>query len=216
LAGTLVLSAFEPELAPLRPLVRGLRQVRLSPVGIGAVDAAIGAAREIARARPSRVIFVGTAGVYAGKLGRDAAAVGQVVVPAAIDCVSTAALRGLGYLPQPQVIRVTTSSALRRALAPAAARGPSPAAACPLAITRSAALARRIVAATGASVENLEAFAVARAAETAGVEFAAVLGIANRVGPAAHREWLAHHRHASLAAAQTIAAYLSRRSGQKS
>jgi purine-nucleoside phosphorylase len=215
LAGTLVLSAFEPELAPLRPLVRGVRQVTLSPVGIGAVDAAIGAARAIARARPRRVIFVGTAGVYPGGRRRDAASIGDVVVPAALHCVSTAALRELGYLPQPQVVRATPSPALRRALAPSAATDEQ-VVACPLAITRSAALARRIVASTGASVENLEAFAVARAAETAGVEFAAVLGIANQVGPSAHREWLAHHRQASAAAAQVIAAYFSRRAGQKS
>jgi len=212
LAGTLVLSAFEPEIAPLRRLVRGLRQVTLEPVGIGAVDAAIGAARAIARARPSRVIFVGTAGVYPGGGAGGAAGVGEVAVPSAIACISTAALRGLGYVPEPQVMRATPSAALRRALGGGAPAG----VACPVAITRSAALARRIAASTGASLENLEAFAVARAAETAGVTFAAVLGIANRVGPAAHREWLANHRQASSAAAGVIHRFLSRGARQKS
>jgi purine-nucleoside phosphorylase len=131
-----------------------------------------------------------------------------------IQCVSTAALAGTAYLPEPQVTRATASRALCRALA--AGRLYAIAAACPLAITRSAALARRIASSTGASVENLEAFAVARAAEIAGVEFAAVLGIANRVGPVAHREWLANHRQASAAAAQVIAAFLSKRARQKS
>jgi nucleoside phosphorylase len=212
LAGTLVLSAFEPEIAPLRRLVRGLRQVTLEPVGIGAVDAAIGAARAIARARPSRVIFVGTAGVYPGGRRPGGAAVGDVVVPSSVDCVSTAALRGLAYLPKPQVIRATPWPALCRALG---ASRPA-AVACPVAITRSAALARRIASSTGASLENLEAFAVARAAETAGLPFAAVLGIANRVGPTAHREWLANHEQASEAAAQVIARHLSRGARQKS
>ena len=213
MAGTLVVSAFEPEIAPLRRLVRGLRQVTLAPVGIGAVDAAIGAARAIAKARPRRVIFVGTAGVYAGG-GSAGPGVGDVIVSAVVHCVSTAALAGAGYLPEPQVTRATPSPALGRALA--AGSLAAAAVACPLAITRSAGLARRIASSTGASVENLEAFAVARAADTAGVEFAAVLGIANRVGPAAHREWLAHHQEASAAAARVIAAYLSKRARQKS
>ncbi len=207
MAGTLVVSAFEPEIAPLRRLARGLRAVTLAPVGIGAVDAAIGAARAIARTRPRRVIFVGTAGVYPG----DGAAVGEVVVPASVECISTAALKGLGYLPEPQVIRATPTPGLCRALGAS-----KTAVACPVAITRSASLARRIASATGASLENLEAFAVGRAAETAGVEFAAVLGIANRVGPAAHREWLANHDQASEAAARVIAAFLSRVARQKS
>jgi purine-nucleoside phosphorylase len=212
LAGTLVVSAFEPEIAPLRRLARGLRQVTLAPVGIGAVDAAIGAAHAIATARPRRVIFVGTAGVYPGGRRGDTPGVGDVVVSGPIHCVSTAALRGAGYLPEPQVTRATPSPALCRAIA----AGSGQAVACPLAITRSAALARRIASSTGASVENLEAFAVARASEIAGVEFAAVLGIANRVGPAAHREWLANHQEASRAVAEVIAAYLSKRARQKS
>jgi nucleoside phosphorylase len=84
--------------------------------------------------------------------------------------------------------------------------------ACPLAITRSAALGRQIARATGAALENLEAFAVARAAAAAKVEFAAVLGVANRVGPTGHREWRAHHAAASRAACRLIAAYLAARS----
>jgi hypothetical protein len=85
--------------------------------------------------------------------------------------------------------------------------------ACPAAITRSAALGRRIVQATGAVLENLEAFSVARAAATAAgprIQFAAVLGIANRVGPDGHREWREHHRAASWAACAVIRNLLDR------
>ena len=203
---TLVVSAFEPEIAPLRRLVRGLAGVRLAPVGIGAVDAAAGAARAILQHRPRRVLFVGTAGVYPSGPGRDDLPIGDAVVAGTIACVSTAALRGDGYLPEPQVVRAAGAPRLSALLS--ASAGPWPTVACPLAITRSAALARRIATATGASLENLEAFAVARAAATAGVEFAAVLGIANRVGPLAHEEWRAHHRRASRAAATLVARWL--------
>jgi purine-nucleoside phosphorylase len=197
----LIVSAFEPEIAPLRRSLAGASGVRLEPVGIGAVDAAVGAARAIAAHRPARVLFVGTAGVYTQ--ARSGLPVGGAVVPGAIHCVSTAALSGDGYLPAPQVVRAATSGKLAAALGADAAE--LPAVACPLAITRSAALARRIVSATGASLENLELFAVARAAAAAGAEFGAVLGVANRVGPAAHREWLANHRRASRAACAVIA-----------
>ncbi|MFL5308306.1 MAG: phosphorylase [Polyangia bacterium] len=184
--------------------MRGLAGVRLAPVGIGAVDAAAGAARAILEHRPRRVLFVGTAGVYPS--GREALTIGAATVAGEIICVSTAALRGDGYLPEPQVVRAASAPRLSALLS--SSEGPWPTVACPLAITRSAALARRIATATGASLENLEAFAVARAAAAAGVEFAAVLGIANRVGPVAHDEWRAHHRRASRAACTLVARWL--------
>ena len=206
MAPTLVVSAFEPEIAPLRRLVRGLRGVVLEPVGIGAIDAAVGAAGAIVRARPARVIFVGTAGIY-GRETEARAAIGTAVVAGEIFCMSTAALKGEAYLPGPMVVQVATSRALRTALAGGRA-GRSRDVAAPLAITRSATLGRRIAEATGATLENLEAFAVARAAAAAGVPFAAVLGVANGVGPKGHEEWQRHHRAASRAACELIARFL--------
>jgi purine-nucleoside phosphorylase len=207
---TLVVSAWEPELAPLRRMLdgRAARGVALAAAGVGAVDAAVGAARAIARARPRRVIFVGTAGVYPG--AEPAPAIGAAVVAGDVHLVSTAALAATGYLPGPLAARAAAEPALARALRGPAPRAPLAAVACPLAITRSAALARRIAGATGAALENLEAFAVARAAAAAGVSFAAVLGVSNRVGPRAHAEWRAHHEEASEAACRAVAAFLVR------
>jgi futalosine hydrolase len=208
-ARTLIVSAFEPEIAPLRRLVRGRRGIVLEPVGIGAIDAAVGAARAIARARPARVLFVGTAGIY-GREKEARAAIGTAEVAGEILCMSTAALKGEAYLPGPMVVQVPTSRSLQTTLAAlAVGRAGEPRdVASPLAITRSAALGRRIAEATGATLENLEAFAVARAAAAAGVPFAAVLGIANRVGPTGHEEWQRHHRAASQAACELVARFL--------
>jgi futalosine hydrolase len=205
-ARTLIVSAFEPEIAPLRRLVRGQKQLVLEPVGIGAIDAAVGAAGAIARVRPDRVIFVGTAGIY-GRQKEAGQAIGTAVVAGELLCMSTAALKGEAYLPGPMVVQVPTSRSLRTALSAGRAERPRDVA-CPLAITRSAALGRRIAEATGATLENLEAFAVARAAAVAGVPFGAVLGIANRVGPTGHEEWQRHHRAASRAACELIAHFL--------
>jgi nucleoside phosphorylase len=203
---TLVLSAWEPELAPLRPLVSrlGRGQLALATVGVGAVDAAIGASQAIALARPKRVVFVGTAGVY--RRGHATPAVGSAMIADRVYLVSTAVVRRDGYLPPPMVTETVTSPVLAAALG-AITPGPVPTGtvACPLAITRTATLGRLIAQATGATLENLEAFAVIRAATMAGIEAtAAVLGVANRVGPRAHPEWQANHLAASHAACKIV------------
>jgi len=213
MAATLVLSAWEPEIAPLRRLARAvdLDRLALATVGVGAVDAALGAAAAITAARPSRVIFVGTAGAF--PRGRATTAIGTVAIAGELWLASTAALRGDGYLPEPVVKRAPTSAALAAALAEAAPpKKPVPRldVACPIAITRSATLGRQLAHATGAALENLEAFAVARAAAAAGVEVAAVLGIANRVGPRGHQEWRAHHAAASHAACRLVWSFVRR------
>jgi len=210
--GTLVLSAWEPEVAPLRRLVGGrsrearaaAREVVLSAVGVGTVDAAVGAAGAIARANPARVIFVGTAGVY--PRAARVLPVGAAALAGELRLVSTATLRGEAYHPAPLVAAADTTPALRARLARAGATV-IVSIACPLAITQSASLARRI-SATGAALENLEAFAVARAAAAAGVHFAAVLGVSNVVGPRAHLEWRANHLPASRAACHVVWSWL--------
>jgi purine-nucleoside phosphorylase len=215
---TLVLSAWEPELAPLRRLLRGSRAARdvaLEAIGVGTVDAAVGAAHALARTRPRRAIFVGTAGVYPGPAAR-ALPIGAAAVAGELRLVSTATLRGDAYHPAPLVAHVTATPALRARLARAAGDATAAEAtaaavvACPLAITQTAALAQRI-AATGAALENLEAFAVARAATAAHVPFAAVLGISNVVGPRAHGEWRANHLAASRAACRVVWSLLAPR-----
>ena len=160
------------------------------------------------RVRPGRVLFVGTAGIY-GQQKEARQAIGTAAVAGEVLCMSTAALKGEAYLPGPMVVQLSTSRSLQTALGGGRADQPRDVA-CPLAITRSAALGRRIAEATGATLENLEAFAVARAAAAAGIPFAAVLGVANRVGPTGHEEWQRHHRAASRAACELIARFLDR------
>jgi purine-nucleoside phosphorylase len=209
----LILSAWEPEIAALRrSLARAsaravARATICRAVGVGAVDAGIGAARAIAEMAPARVLFIGTAGSYP-----DVALawpVGAVVLPETFVLPSTAALRGDGYTPAPMVLRESAAPALWAELRRAAPEvGPCGVATSPLAITQTTALARRIARATGAVVENLEVFSVARAATILAVPMIAVLGIANRVGPHAHAEWRRHHLAASKAACAVAWAWL--------
>src|SRR5689334_8201261 len=122
MAATLVLSAWEPEIAPLRRLARAIDPGRLAlgTVGVGPVEAAVGAAAAIAAARPERVIFVGTAGAY--PRGRATAAIRTVAVASELHLVSTAALRGDGYLPEPLATRALATPMLADRLAACGAR----------------------------------------------------------------------------------------------
>jgi nucleoside phosphorylase len=204
-ARVLILSAWEPEVASLRrTLARAsaqaiARSTVCRPVGVGAIDAAIGAARAIAEIEPTQILFVGTAGGYPS--ARPTPAIGAVAIPATFLLASTATLRGDGYVPAPMVLRQPATPGLWDQLTRVAPQGAAfTIATSPLAITRTAALARRLARDTGAAVENLEVFAVARAAAAAALPMAAILGIANQVGPQAHVEWRQHHLAASKAA----------------
>lgn len=222
----LVVSAFEPELGALRSALQRLprlsRHVAALPVGIGPIEAAIGTARVLARFNPRAVFFLGTAGCYPtpAKSSRAGSSppwastlsIGGVAVARRIMLGSAALARGEGYRPAAMSGEVETDAGLRRALAGSRFRRPvTPTVdvATPTAITLSLGLARRLAASTGAQVENLEAYAVARAAAAAGLPFAAILGVSNHVGPNAHREWRRHATQATGAATRTLLALLA-------
>jgi nucleoside phosphorylase len=196
----LILSGWEPELALLRAVLAEnpalAKLVVARPAGVGLIEAGIGAARAIAEVKPRAVIFLGTAGAYGKK-----PAIGAAIVASKVQLIATAVIRGEAYLPAVLPASVVPDAGLRRQL-----RLPAAAVACPLAITRSPAAARRLAADSGCAVENLEAFAVGRAAD--GLPFAAVLGISNVVGPAAHAQWRAHAADAAAAAGQAVVAWL--------
>ena len=215
----LVLAAYAPELAPLgHALPARARTVTTALVGIGAVEAAAGAAQAIAAARPSAIILVGTAGLYRVR-GKEPSSrtqprpgIGTAVVARRVMLASLAVARELAYLPAPMLRTsvVRTDAQLRGALVRGAALAQHDVA-CPLGITRSAAAAASLSSTTGATLENLEAFAVARAAARAQIPFAAVLGIANHVGPRAHLEWRANAERAVEAACAALVRWLERR-----
>jgi futalosine hydrolase len=202
----LVLAAWPPELTELRRLLRksemGIgKQIVARAAGVGLVEAAIGASAAIAQVKPEAVMFVGTAGLYPGRRP-DLVLAGVVAVRRLVlwaDGVAT----GDTYLPPALPATQETTVALRRI---AVAAGLLVAdVACPLAITSRPAPVRRGARSSTCDVENLEAFAVARAAVTAGLPFAAILGISNIVGPSAHAAW---KRNATRAAATACRAAL--------
>jgi nucleoside phosphorylase len=202
----LIVAAFAPELRALgrifaRDTASGAAPTRAA-VGVGLIEAAAGAARVLEQQKPRALILVGTAGIYPGtKLS-----IGQAVVAGTVHLASASVAAEAAYYPGPLPAKAEATP-LGAAIAQAARLSIADVA-CPLGITRDAAVARQLKRATGAALENLEAFAVARAAAHAGVPFAAVLGIANYVGPEAHAEWKQNGDKAAATACAAVRTWL--------
>jgi nucleoside phosphorylase len=207
----LIVAAFPPELKALASVLRmraqrGAAAVARAVVGVGPVEAAAGAARAIALLEPRAVVLIGTAGVYATSGGPP---IGTAVLARRAALASLSAASGAGYLPAPVPDVQMTDTQLRRDLAGRQAI-PALDVACPVAITRTRAAANALVRQTGAALENLETFAVARACARVRIPFGAVLGITNRVGPRAHTEWRQNAGAAAAAACAVVERWLAR------
>ncbi len=189
-APSLLLSAFAPELSGLDREPPAGWVVATS--GIGAITAAVETCRLLREHRPSRLLFVGTCGAYDGRL-----AVGDVLSAARAIATSVEEAEGRAYRPAAEVSRWPATWVL-----------PLPAhdVAVPPAITLTEAGARSL--ARIAAAEHLELTGVLAACAAAGVPAAAVLGVANRVGPDAHAEWMGENARASALVVAAIRPFL--------
>jgi nucleoside phosphorylase len=171
-------------------------------LGIGPVVAAARMARVLAEQRPEGVVMIGTAGAYP-----DGPPVGVAVQAGRLGLADGAAAMALGYTPLP----------------PAPVRADHrllPALDLPVhdvltmgAVSTDPVLTERL--GDGWDVEHLECFGAAWACHDAGVPFTAVLGIANRVGPDAHAEWLTWRGRGQDAARDAVRVALAARQGPR-
>jgi nucleoside phosphorylase len=192
----LVVAAWAPELVRLRTRLRGFShrsQVFLEVIGVGLVEAGIGAALSIAKHRPSRLILVGTAGLLPDH--KTALRINDVIDVSSASLASGSVLRGDAYVPAPLPLVVKPKNNRTKG---------GIGVICPLGITRKASLGRKLGHALNAHAENLEAFAVARAAERMHVQWEAFLGITNDVGPEANAQWRTNAKSAARAACDVI------------
>ncbi len=171
----LLLAAFPPELAGLDAAPPPGWEAAFT--GVGAIAAAIATARLVAERRPARVLFVGTCGVYDGRL-----APGDLLSASEAIATSLEEVAGRAYRPSLEQARWLAGWPLPF---------PAHAVAVPPAITRTEEGARALAAV--AAVEHLELSGVFAAFSAADVPAAAALAVANRVGPRAHEEWSANH-----------------------
>ncbi len=189
---SLLLAAFPPELAGLDTAPPP--GWRVATTGVGAVVAAAATARLVESVRPSRVLFVGTCGAYDERL-----APFDVIAARAAIATSLDELEGRSFRPELEAVRFEATWAVQGL--------PAHDVAVPPAITRTAEGAARL--ASVAPAEHLELAGVFAACRDAGIPVAAVLAVANRVGPAAHEEWSANHERASRALVAALRPLLS-------
>ena len=184
----LLLAAFPPELAGL--LDRPPAGWAAACAGVGAVSAAAATAALLAGLRPDRVLFLGTCGAYGEGLP-----IGTLLSADPVLAVSLDELEGRAYRPECERRRWQPDWPLPF---------PPRAVAVPPAITRTLEGAARL--GSVAEVEHLELSGVFEACRAAGVPAAAILGVANRVGPSAHAEWRSHHEETSRSLVAAILA----------
>jgi purine-nucleoside phosphorylase len=179
--------------------------VALGSIGVGLVEAALGASRLLAAIRPRAVILIGTAGLYPAP--SPGVTLGTAVVADAIVLLPTILPGRHAYLPAIMPTRERPTPRLTLALRKAC-RLPSAPVANPLAITATRKAATFAAQSSRCTVENLEAFALARAATSAKIPYAVVLGLANQVGPSAHAEWKQNAAAAAAAACEAVLGFL--------
>jgi len=206
----LVVSAWPPELDGFRKMqppkgLSAMASVALGSIGIGLVEGATGATRLLAGLRPRAVILIGTAGLY--PTSSDRFAVGTAAVADDIVMVPRILPGRDAYLPELIPSRERATAGLAKAIRKLSGL-PAAHIANPLAITASRRAAAFIARQSGCDLENLEAFALARAAASLEIPFAVVLGIANRVGPGAHHEWKKNGAAAAAKACEAVLAFL--------
>jgi nucleoside phosphorylase len=132
--------------------------------------------------------------------------VNDVVVARAILLVEPAVEEGRAALPGVIARSLDTDERLRAALVSSGA--PVADVATTLGITTDDGLAATLARLTGATVEHLEAYAVALACAQHGIPFVAALGVANVVGSGGRAGWLANHEAASKSVNALIAAWI--------
>jgi futalosine hydrolase len=155
------------------------------PLGVGLIEAALGISEVLAQ-KPEAIVLVGSCGAYPGT----DLAIGDVVL------ADEAVLVTEGDLPDIVPIRS------RPPLFEMALRHVRVATTTGITVddARAAAIAKR----TGASIENLEAFAVARGCERANIPLAMILGVTNTVGSKGRAEWRANAKRIATAIATLI------------
>ncbi len=169
-------------------------------LGVGPIMAGVSAALQLSRRRCEGCLFVGTAGTYAS-----GPPVGSVIVSRRLGYASATAVIGAGYVPVPPPV-LDTPEWLRNLA------GVTQADVVTVDAITSSSAAAELLGHTW-QVEHMEAWAVARAASEVGIPFAAILGIANEVGPHAHAQWLANRAAAEASAREVVATLLKRLRG---
>ncbi|OGH00253.1 MAG: hypothetical protein A2600_07195 [Candidatus Lambdaproteobacteria bacterium RIFOXYD1_FULL_56_27] len=201
----LIASAVAAELEPLALTLRaqafegGWRcpGLVLAPLGIGALNAAVGLGRwsgEVAE-----VIFAGSAGIFP-EAGFQ---IGQVVEVSEVGWAEGAVALGLAHSPLMDRNRTLVAG-------PRTFGCPKAKVANTGAVTQDLGLAQALARSSGAELETLELYGLALAASKAGLPWSALLGLTNQVGPLGQEQWKANYKNLAQAVGEVLARAWSR------
>jgi len=213
----LVVAAWDPELQHFREHLAARRaasqrsvgdhsevELQTAAVGVGLVEASLGAMRAFYAFQPSHALFIGTCGVFRVPDGSSTLEWGDAIAPRRVHLVDVDAVCNKSAFPGPMPREALFDEELRDQCVRAGAKAAS--AANPLTITTDDARANALARASGCEVEHLEVFAFARACAVCDIRGAAILGIANDVGASGRSQWATHHLEASARAADVALA----------
>ena len=160
-------------------------------MGVGPVAAALGASRWLERLQPQALLLAGTAGVYPGA-GLALGSVAQVAGAMQLDAACELGLARYPLFGQGErVLALPWPGGL-----PLAQVG------CLWGLTLDADLALSLSQGHQIQLENMEAFALGKAAQAFGLPWSAVLGVSNEVGPGGHEQWKRFREQAQNAVLQ--------------
>jgi len=206
---TLVLGAFEPEVAHLREAIRAEQDVFIDTCGVGLVDAGIGCARSIEKLKTRlesddrtiediRVVYVGSVGAYAAS---DEELDSGFVRASRVSLLDSAVCIGDAFFPSIMEVSCKRESADEPLLdvVPSDYSIIEAPVYSTLAITRSEALGKLLSEQHSARFESLELFAIARCCNIMSIPWDSIMPITNAIGPSGHKQWLAiHEKKANL------------------
>ena len=159
------------------------KPVLVVAIGIGLVDFSAGLEAVLKDHAIDRVILTGSCGVYPGVVGQWS--VGSLVAPREVILADSLAPSGKTYFPAPLPQYCRLDEELAACLLPSA----DGRALTLAAITTDDDIAWALEQHYQAHFEQMELFALARVCELHRLPAAALLGVTNRVGAAAHQQW---------------------------
>ncbi|MCB0344374.1 MAG: hypothetical protein KDD66_04630 [Bdellovibrionales bacterium] len=197
----IVAGAFEPELEALRRADLGGVDVDFLLTGIGSVSAAVSVTRRLCQEGASRLVFVGSCGSYGDYLPlRSCACV------AAVCQTDYLAASSRGHIPAAAVETIDADPELKAQLS--ALADEECIASSPISIADEKEAAVALAEYSGAGVENLELFGVAKACKQAGIPWGALCAVTNFVGPGSGQQWRNNHIQAAEHTAQVLQRFL--------
>ena len=203
----LIVGAFEAELAPLRTLLQDRKQVTIDAIGIGLVEAAIGASRAIERLKSTTkealaVLFVGSIGTT----NRSVELLSFVGASEAV-LVDYVTETKQGYFPEGIVRRIKADEDLLKSFSGRDNVTIEPVYST-VSITASEKTGELLSAKTESHFESLELFSVANVCFREGIPWTGLCAVTNYVGPTGHAEWQQNHGTAAERTARLVAQIL--------